>query len=65
MIASGIRVGTPAVTTRGMREPEMEMIGEYIARVLTSPDDEHVHGAVRAEVEALCRRFPLYPERLR
>jgi glycine hydroxymethyltransferase len=65
MIASGIRVGTPAVTTRGMGATEMEMIGEYIARVLTSPDDEQVQAAVRAEVEALCRRFPLYPERLR
>jgi glycine hydroxymethyltransferase len=58
-------VGTPAVTTRGMREPEMEMIGEYIARVLSSPDDERVLSAVRAEVEQLCQKFPLYPERLR
>ncbi len=65
MIASGIRVGTPAVTTRGMREPEMELIGEYIARVLSSPDDERVLSAVRAEVETLCQKFPLYPERLR
>jgi glycine hydroxymethyltransferase len=65
MIASGIRVGTPAVTTRGMREPEMEMIGEYISRVLASPDDDRVHAAVRAEVEQLCAKFPLYPERLR
>ena len=65
LVASGIRVGTPAVTTRGMREPEMEMIGEYIARVLSSPDDERVLSAVRAEVEQLCQKFPLYPERLR
>ncbi len=65
MVASGIRVGTPAVTTRGMGEPEMEMIGEYIARVLTSPDDERVLSAVLAEVEQLCRKFPLYPERVR
>ncbi len=65
MVASGIRVGTPAVTTRGMREPEMEMVGEYISRVLASPEDERVLNAVRAEVEQLCAKFPLYPERLR
>ncbi len=65
MVASGIRVGTPAVTTRGMREPEMEMIGEFIARVLSSPEDERVLTAVREKVEQLCQKFPLYPERLR
>jgi len=65
LVASGIRVGTPAVTTRGMREPEMEMMGEYIARVLSSPDDDRVLSAVRAEVEQLCQKFPLYAERLR
>ncbi len=62
MIASGIRLGTPAVTTRGMREAEMELIGEFIARVLAAPEDERVQRMVRAEVEALCRKFPLYPE---
>jgi len=62
MVASGIRVGTPAVTSRGMREPEMDRIGEFIARVLASPDDEAALGRVKAEVEALCRKFPLYPE---
>ncbi len=65
LVASGIRIGTPAVTTRGMREPEMELIGQYIARVLSSPDDDRVLSAVRAEVEQLCKRFPLYAERLR
>jgi len=63
MVASGIRLGTPAVTTRGMREPEMERIGGFIARVLASPDNEAVLAMVRAEVETLCRTFPLYPER--
>jgi glycine hydroxymethyltransferase len=62
MVASGIRVGTPAITSRGMREPEMDRIAEFIARVLASPDDDAALGRVKAEVEALCRKFPLYPE---
>jgi glycine hydroxymethyltransferase len=62
MVASGIRVGTPAVTTRGMREAEMDLIGELISRALATPEDDRALSAVRAEVEALCRRFPLYPE---
>jgi len=62
--ASGIRIGTPAVTTRGMGEAEMALIGEFIARVLASPEDERVQAMVRAEVEALCRTFPLYADKL-
>jgi glycine hydroxymethyltransferase len=62
MVASGIRIGTPAVTTRGMREPEMEAIGELIARALKTPDDDAALAAVRTEVERLCRKFPLYPD---
>jgi glycine hydroxymethyltransferase len=64
LVASGVRVGTPAVTTRGMCELEMDVIGDLIARVLRAPDDEGTLGVVRGEVERLCRRFPLYPERL-
>jgi glycine hydroxymethyltransferase len=62
MVASGIRVGTPAVTTRGMREPQMEAIGELIARALKTPDDDGALGMIKVEVETLCRKFPLYPE---
>ena len=64
MVASGIRVGTPAVTTRGMREPEMDLIGDYLIQALSAPDDDAVLGKIRVEVEKLCRKFPLYPERL-
>jgi glycine hydroxymethyltransferase len=60
MVASGIRVGTPAVTTRGMREPEMDLIGDLIARVLAAPDDDRAVGRVKDEVERLCAQFPLY-----
>jgi len=62
-VTSGIRIGTPAVTTRGMREPEMDEIAGLVDRVLRRPDDVEEQGRVRAEVEALCRRFPLYPGR--
>ena len=62
MVASGIRIGTPAVTSRGMGEPEMDAVAEFIARALASPEDQSVLSMVRSEVEALCRRFPLYPE---
>ena len=62
MVASGIRLGTPAVTTRGMGEPEMDQIGELIARTLAAPEDDAVARAVRADVENLCQKFPLYPD---
>jgi glycine hydroxymethyltransferase len=62
MVASGIRIGTPAVTSRGMRESEMEQIAEFIAAVLAAPDDDGVAASVREKIEALCRKFPLYPE---
>ena len=65
MVASGIRLGTPAVTTRGMGEAEMDLIAEFITRAMASPEDSGVLTRVKSEVEQLCRKFPLYPERLR
>lgn len=62
MVASGIRVGTPAVTTRGLREADMDTVASLIARVLDAPDDAAVADAVRADVQALCRTYPLYPD---
>jgi glycine hydroxymethyltransferase len=64
MVASGIRVGTPALTTRGMKEPEMEQVGRLIARALSAVENESELGAVRKDVQKLCDRFPLYAERL-
>jgi len=61
-IASGIRIGTPAITTRGMKEAEMVAIGEMIARVLEDSSNAKVKKEVAAQVKALCERFPLYPQ---
>jgi glycine hydroxymethyltransferase len=63
-ITSGIRIGTPAVTTRGMKEAEMALIGDLIARALGHVNDENILSEVAAEVAALCRKFPVYPHRL-
>ncbi len=61
-VTSGIRIGTPALTTRGMKEPEMEAIGDMIARVLKDIENDAVVAEVREEVRELCERFPLYAE---
>ena len=60
MVASGLRIGTPAVTTRGMKEEQMKVIGELITRVLDAKGDEKVVEEVRGEVLDLCRSFPIY-----
>jgi glycine hydroxymethyltransferase len=60
LVASGIRIGTPAVTTRGMSEKDMDLVGELLLRALATPDDDRALAMVKTDVEALCRRFPLY-----
>ena len=56
---SGIRIGTPALTTRGLTEDDMRRVGTYIDRVLKAKGDEAVISSVRDEVRGLCGRFPL------
>jgi glycine hydroxymethyltransferase len=63
-VTSGIRIGTPAVTTRGMKEKEMKQIGDFIVRVLNHVTDEQVLQTIGGEVGELCRKFPVYPRRL-
>lgn len=60
MVASGLRIGTPAVTTRGLREPEMKTIASLIARVLDSKGDPAVIQQAKGGVKELCDRFPIY-----
>lgn len=59
-ITSGIRIGTPAVTTRGMKEKEMEEIGEYITEAVREYNNEKILNSIRKKVENLCKRFPIY-----
>ena len=59
---SGVRLGTPAVTTRGMGEAEMVEIASFINDTLKAPADENNLTKIRSRVEALTKRFPLYPE---
>jgi glycine hydroxymethyltransferase len=64
-VTSGVRLGTPAVTTRGMKEPEMARVAALIDRALTNLGNTSVEAAVRSEVQELTSQFPLYAERLR
>jgi glycine hydroxymethyltransferase len=63
-VTSGIRIGTPAVTSRGMKEPEMAQIGDLIARALGAVGDDAKLREVADDVGALCKKFPVYPHRL-
>ncbi|HEV7398586.1 MAG TPA: serine hydroxymethyltransferase [Pyrinomonadaceae bacterium] len=64
-VASGLRIGTPAVTTRGMKEPEMREIGRLIAEIIHEPESDSVRAKVQQGVAELAARFPLYPKRLK
>jgi glycine hydroxymethyltransferase len=61
-ITSGIRIGTPGITTRGMKEPQMAEIADLIATVLRDIKNEDAVKAVRGKVKELCLQFPLYPD---
>jgi glycine hydroxymethyltransferase len=64
-VASGIRLGTPALTTRGMKEGEMKLIGEMIASVIHEPESEEVRSRVKTGVAEITSKFPMYPDRLK
>ena len=63
-VTSGVRIGTPAVTTRGMKEAEMDLIGDFISRALNHVGDDAVLQRIAGEVGGLCKQFPVYPHRL-
>jgi glycine hydroxymethyltransferase len=59
---SGIRLGTPALTTRGMKEEEMKQIAEWITKIIDNPKDAALRAKTKGQVFEMCSRFPLYPE---
>jgi glycine hydroxymethyltransferase len=61
-VTSGIRIGTPAVTTRGFKEQEMKRVAAWIDRISKDVGNESLRGAIKAEVKELCSRYPLYPD---
>jgi glycine hydroxymethyltransferase len=61
-VTSGIRVGVPAITTRGMKEADMQTVVDFIDKILMNIDDETVIAAVKEEVKSFMKQFPLYPE---
>ena len=63
-VTSGLRIGTPALTSRGMKEAEMVRVADWIADIVDAPGSDEVRNRVRAEIIEFCRQFPLYPELL-
>ena len=61
-VTSGIRVGVPAITTRGLKENDMQIIVELVDKVLMHLDDEKIIGSVKSDVKEFMKKFPLYPE---
>ena len=64
-VASGIRLGTPALTTRGMKQEDMRQIGEVIASVIREPESDDVKSKAREKVAEITAKFPMYPMRLK
>ncbi len=64
-VTSGIRIGTPAVTTRGLKEKDIEEVGSFIADLLLNPEDEGLASDIRQKVKEICKKFPLYESRLK
>ncbi len=64
MVTSGIRIGTPAITTRGMKEPEIDAISGFIMEAFNNHENEKVLGRIKEDVKELCLRFPVYGHRL-
>ena len=59
-VTSGIRLGTPAITTRGMKDEQMKEIGKWMLKALSSPGNESVLNEIRDQVIKLCESFPIY-----
>jgi glycine hydroxymethyltransferase len=59
MDPSGIRLGTPALTTRGMKAAEMQAVGQWILEALKAPEDARVHERIRGQIRELCKQFPV------
>lgn len=64
MVTSGVRIGTPAITTRGMKEPEIDAISSFIMEAFNNHENEKVLGRIKEDVKELCLRFPVYGHRL-